>query len=53
MMVTVVGNKYGDQSSNLDKDVCNSRSANTLGKGMNPTILPLAKGKTVLFNVAW
>ena len=35
VMVTVVGNGHG----HLDEDVCISYSANTLGKGMNPTIL--------------
>ena len=30
-----------------DKAVCISQSANTLGKDMNPTILPLATGKIV------
>ena len=29
----------------LDKAVCILRNANTLGKGMNPTILPSAMGK--------
>ena len=29
----------------LDEDVCLSHSANTLGKGMNPTILPPAMVK--------
>ena len=29
----------------LDKTVCISHSTNTLGKGMNPTILPSAMGK--------
>ena len=29
----------------LDKTVCISHGANTLGKGMNPIILPLAMGK--------
>ena len=29
----------------LDKAVCISHSANTNGKGMNPTILPPAMGK--------
>ena len=29
----------------LDETVYISHSANTLGKGMNPIILPLARGK--------
>ena len=29
----------------LDEAVCISQSANTLGKGMHPTILPLAMSK--------
>ena len=29
----------------LDETVCISYSANKLGKGMNPIILPLATGK--------
>ena len=29
----------------LDQAVCISHSANILGKGMHPTILPLALGK--------
>ena len=31
----------------LDEAVCILGSSNTLGKGMNPTILPLAMGKIV------
>ena len=43
VMVIVVGNGQGDTSSNeID---CISHSTNTLGKGMNPVILPLAMGK--------
>ena len=34
----------------LDKAVCISLSANTLGKGMQSIILPPAMGKTGLFN---
>ena len=30
---------------NLDDAVCISRKANTLGKGMNPNIVPLVMGK--------
>ena len=40
VMVIVVGNGHGDTSSN-----CISHSTNTLGKGMNPIILPPAMGK--------
>ena len=29
----------------LDKAVCNSHSINTLGKSMNPTIIPEAMSK--------
>ena len=42
VMVIVVGNGHGDSSSNPD---CISHSTNTLGKGMNPIILPPAMGK--------
>ena len=42
-MVTVVENGLGDTSSN---PVVFSQSANTLGKGMNPVILPLAMSKS-------
>ena len=45
VMVIVVGNGHADTSSNLDKTDCISHSTNTLGKGMNPIILPLAMGK--------
>ena len=38
VMVIVVG--HGDTSSNPERD-CISHSTNTLGKGMNPIILPL------------
>ncbi len=38
-MVIVVGNEYGDTSSNP------GHCTNTLGKGMNPIILPPAMGK--------
>ena len=44
-MVIVVGNGHGDTSSILDETDCILHSTNTLGKGMNPIILPLAKGK--------
>ena len=42
VMVIVVGNGHGDTSSNPD---CISHSTNTLGKGVNPIILPPAMGK--------
>ena len=43
-MVIIIGNGHVDDSSN---PVCISHSANTLGKGMNPTILspPIGKKK--------
>ena len=41
VMVIVVGNGHGDSSSNPGI----SHSTNTLGKGMNPIILPPAMGK--------
>ena len=37
----------GDTSSNLDETDCISHSTNTLGKGMNPIILPPTMGKRV------
>ena len=45
VMVIVVGNEHSNTSSNLDKTDCISHSTNTLGKGMNPIILPPAMGK--------
>ena len=42
VMVIVVGTGHGDTSSNPG---CISHSTNTLGKGMNPIILPPAMGK--------
>ena len=39
VMVIVVGNEHGDTSSNP------GHSTNTLGKGMNPVILPPVMGK--------
>ena len=39
-----VGNGHGDPSSNPGRD-CISHSTNTLGKDMNPIILPLVVGK--------
>ena len=43
-MVIVLGNGHGNMSSNPGRD-CISHSTNTLGKGMNPIILPPAMGK--------
>ena len=43
-MVIVAGIGHGDTSSNPGTD-CISHSTNTLGKGMNPIILPPAMGK--------
>ena len=45
VIVIVVRNGHGDTSSNLDETDCISHSTNTLGKGMNPIILPPAMGK--------
>ena len=36
---------HGDTSSKLDETDCISHCTNTLGKGMNPIILPPAMGK--------
>ena len=44
VMVIFVGNGHGNTSSNPGRD-CISHSADTLGKGMNPIILPPAMGK--------
>ena len=43
--VVIVGNGIGKLSSNLDKAVFISLCANTLGKGMNPSVLLPAIGK--------
>ena len=43
--VIVIGNRHDNISSNAWWDFCISYSANTLGKGMNLIILPLAVGK--------
>ena len=43
-MVIVVGIGHDDTSSNPETD-CISHNTNTLGKGMNPIILPPAMGK--------
>ena len=45
-MVIVVGNGHGDMSSNPDETDNISHNTNTLGKGMNPIILPPAMGKS-------
>ena len=45
IMVIVVGSGHGDTSSNLNETDCISHSTNTLGKGMNPIILPPAMDK--------
>ena len=44
VMVIVAGYGHGDTSSNPGPDYI-SHSTNTLGKGMNPNILPPAMGK--------
>ena len=47
-MITITGNGSSNPSSYLDEAVCISHSANnTLGKSMNPTILPPAMGRIV------
>ena len=45
VMVIVVGIGHDDTNSNPDETDCISHSTNTLGKGMNPIILPPAMGK--------
>ena len=45
VMVIVVGNGHGERVQILDETDCISLSTNTLGKGMNPIILPPAMGK--------
>ena len=45
VMVIVVGNGHGDTSSNLDEADSISHCTNTLGKGMNPIIIPPVMGK--------
>ena len=45
VMVIVVGNGHGDTSSKPRRDWLHC--INTLGKGMNPIILPPAMGKIV------
>ena len=44
VVVIVVGNGHGDSSSNPGRVIA-FHSTNTLGKGMNPIILPPAMGK--------
>ena len=46
-MVIIVENGHGDTSSNpgFANPDCILHSTNTLGKGMNPIILPPAMGK--------
>ena len=46
-MVIIIGNGHGDTSSNPGRDWLQFHSTNTLGKGMDPTILPAAMGKIV------
>ena len=45
VIVIVIGNGHGDMSSNPGLANCISHHTNTLGKGMNPIILPPAMGK--------
>ena len=45
VMVIVAGYGHGDTSSIPDLTDCISHCSNTLGKGMNPIILPPAMGK--------
>ena len=45
VIVIVVGNWHGARVQILDQTNCISHSTNTLGKGMNPIILPPAMGK--------
>ena len=45
VMVILAGIGHGDSSSNPRRSDCISHSTNTLGKGMNPIILPPAMGK--------
>ena len=45
VMVIVAGYGHGDTSSNPHLTDCISHSTNTLGKGLNPNILPPAMGK--------
>ena len=45
VMVIIVGNGQATRVQILDESDCISHSTNTLGKGMNPIILPPAMGK--------
>ena len=44
-MDIVVGNGHGDTIQILDENDCISHSTDTVGKVMNPIILPPAMGK--------
>ena len=48
VMVTIVGNRHGDSSSNPGRGCFISLRANTHGKAMNPTIPPPAMGTIVM-----
>ena len=54
-VIDIVGNEYGKLSSNMDEIFYISKSSDTLRKGMNPAILPLAiekiVGQTGLFSL--
>ena len=45
VMVIVIGNGHGDTSSNPGRVIAFHIALNTIGKGMNPIILPPAMGK--------
>ena len=45
VIVIVVGNEHATRVQILDLTDCISHSTNTLGKGMNPIVLPPAMGK--------
>ena len=45
VIVIVIGNGHGDSSSNPGREWLHFTSTITLGKGMNPIILPPAMGK--------
>ena len=45
VMVIVIGMDTATRVQILDQPNCILHSTNTLGKGMNPIILPLAMGK--------
>ena len=44
-VMAIIGIGHSNQNSNLDEAVCTSHRTNTLGKSMNPTILPPTIGK--------